>query len=117
MENIIEKLNLSIELINKRKTLQEKVNELSQYNDYLNTPQVDFKIYKANNKITSASVFRVISNVMAVIGVIMIISYYASLAGIFWLVIAAILGTVATTIKKSKYQKYIQQDNQYRSMC
>lgn len=77
MENIIEKLNLSIELINKRKTLQEKVNELSQYNDYLNTPQVDFKIYKANNKITSASVFRVISNVMAVIGVIMIISYYA----------------------------------------
>lgn len=117
MENIIEKLNLSIELINKRKTLQEKVNELSQYNDYLNTPQVDFKIYKANNKITSASVFRVISNVIAVIGGIMIISYYASLAGIFWLVIAAILGTVATTIKKSKYQKYIQQDNQYRSMC
>ncbi len=117
MENIIEKLNLSIELINKRKILKENVNELSQYNDYLNTPQVDFKIYKANNKIVAASVFRVISNVIAVMGIIMIISYYASMAGIFWLVIAAILGTIATTIKKSKYQEYIRQDNQYRSMC
>lgn len=61
MGNIVEKLNLSIELINKRKNLQEKVQELSQYNNYLNTKQMDYYTFKHENSMPVITFFHVLS--------------------------------------------------------
>lgn len=61
MENIIEKLNTTIELINKRNGLKQKLNELQQYKDYFDSPQIRFKEFKKRNNDTVASVIHFIS--------------------------------------------------------
>lgn len=156
MENIVEKLNLSIELINKRKTLQEKVQELSQYNNYLNTKQMNYYTFKYENSMPAITFFHVLSFIAmllfmmntvvsifvqvynnwvfqqnlntlkrysnsGMIGGISNMSYQVDYSGIFLFsiltVVAFVVCIVTTNMKKKRYAQYLQQDNQYRSMC
>lgn len=139
MENIIEKLNLSIELINKRKTLQEKINELSQYKHYLDSAQLKYKKFKKENKNTTAMALHIICSIaffVFLILMIMEIKNYNSYENqwrrafgtsdnsivFIWLYAILIIFTfvmdiIPCRIEKNAYKKYIQQDNQYRSMC
>lgn len=138
MENIIEKLNTTIEFINKRNALKEKINELRQYKNYFDSPQISFKEFKKTNNDTAASVIHLISVIgfilFAILFVIECINHdspenqwrraFGSDENEQRAVIFAILALICIiadcipgTIRGNKYKQYIQQDNQYRNMC
>lgn len=138
MENIIEKLNMTIELINKRKELKERVNELQQYKNYFASPQISFKEFKKRNDDTVASVIHVISVIGGILFAILFVvecinhdSYENQLRRAFGsndneqramiyvilFLIFTIIDLIPGSIRRNKYRQYIQQDNQYRSMC
>lgn len=124
--DIIVKIDTALNYIEKRNELIKKVNELSQYYNYLHTQQMDKSAFLAYNKIPSATALRIISNVLFPIGTIwfifsLIAAYNASsnnmVVPILMIIAAAVMGTVSSSMRKNKYNQYLQQDNQYRSFC
>lgn len=139
MKNIIEKLNFSIELINKRKILQEKVQKLSQYKSYIDSAQLNYKKFKKENKNTTAIALHIICCVAFFVFLILMIHEirnYNSYANqwrraygtsdnsaiLMWVYAVLMFSTffmdiIPCRIEKNAYKKYIKQDNQYRNMC
>lgn len=130
----IARLNIALELIEKRKNLQQRVRELAEQVNYLNTQPMPYSIYKPYIKQTvpATRILTIISNVMACLALFMIfvIIYKSSNdyfytyressnndAILFWLflIVGAVLGTVSTCIKKSHYHSYLAQDEQNRA--
>ena len=140
MGNITEKLNTSIELINRWKTLQEKIKDLQQYVNYLNQPPMTYRHHKKQNKDTAATVIDVIGGIAMLLFLILsfiemgrvndtgyqIKRHYAgqpdsgTLIFLYLLLalISCIVGIcVPNGIRKNKYRQFLQKDNQHRAFC
>ncbi len=132
----ISRVNIALELIEKRKNLQKKVQELSEQVNYLNTQPMSYGAYKTHIKQTvpATKILTIISNVMVCLALFMVISiiyklfndvFYTFREGsmhndvmAFWLflIVGAVLGTISTCIKKSRYRSYLAQDEQNRAL-